>query len=181
MNSDDDVLEVAPDPLQGLEAFNWDPDATSFEDGAKKLKECVKKCCEDKFDMKGTPLGLAMGNVPNRFDEENKTVNGGCVQLDFDVKQIRSGEVKDTWHVMIDADPKSDKQKPHYGYTVYGTVSGKNIPKFTGHVWLPQNPSNFRPWDRDKGEKVYFADSRLGGKNETFELKGERQNQSRKG
>ena len=83
--------------------------------------------------------------------------------MTLDIQQINESTqmCEKTWCVKFDADGGSDAQPPHYGYTV-----SEDRHKFTGHVWLPNNPPRVR--DRnDSTEGVCFVNHKVkrGGPN----------------
>lgn len=140
----------------------WNPEAASIADGGNQLVDCVHRYCVDRLGMAdnlNSPLSIIRDHVPRHFDENNKPPSS-CVKLTLDIRQINENtkECERKWKVQLDAECITATTRAHFGYTV--TEDGQ---KFTGHVWLPQNPPSFRDRDDTTGGTCYVKDRKKRG------------------
>jgi hypothetical protein len=158
--------------IGGQEDPNYPPTCSDNANGARQLRACVERCCSKVFGMSSgssSPLFIVQQFFPRDFHHINACKL--CVELTLEITLTdkATGQDLNKWTVELNADAGSRTSSgahrpPHYGYTVQGAVhQGARQSKFSGHVYLPNNPAAVRPLlvDDSQLQCMYFCNNEV--------------------
>lgn len=115
---------------------DWEAQARARKETGDKLREEIAKKCMDDFYLHSTGAALFKG-----FFDFTMLNDRGCVEAEFVVTETdsKSGKLKNTWTITVNADLADNRRGSHYGYSIMwaGSSHQAGRTRVIGHVDLP--------------------------------------------